>query len=267
MLKVRAVLLTLLIAWQIVTSAQSPSAVPFEVASVKPNHSDGEPSMIVPSRGTVVITNVPLLNVIVNAYGIPAFRMVGAPAWITRERFDISARIPDTSSPGQVRSMLQTLLVQRFNLKAHQETREQPVYEVVVARPDGRLGPRLKRSDSDCATANNPPAVPPSLDSPCAGLFGVGPGGGRIVSKGQPLDRVISALSMAVSRAVVDRTALQGPFDVDLQWGADVGTAVTISDTPSIFTALQEQLGLRLQPSRGLVDVLVIDNVERPTPD
>lgn len=265
-MKIRTVLLPLVIACQVATLAQTPSAVSFDVASVKPNQSDGEPSMIVPSRGTVVITNVPLLNVIVNAFGIPAFRMVGAPAWIGRERFDISARIPDGSSPGQVRSMLQTLLVQRFNLKAHQETREQPVYEVVVDRSDGRLGPRLKRSESDCATANNPAAVPPSLDSPCAGLFGVGPAGGRIISKGQPLTRVISALSMAVSRAVVDRTALQGPFDIDLQWGADVGT-VTIGDTPSIFTALREQLGLRLEPSRAPVEVLVIDSVERPTPD
>jgi uncharacterized protein (TIGR03435 family) len=266
-MRVCAVLLPLVIAWQAVAPAQPPSAVSFEVASVKPNQSDGQPSMIVPSRGMVVITNVPLLNIIVNAFGIPAFRMVNAPTWISRERFDVNARIPDSSSPGQVRSMLQTLLVQRFNLKAHQETREQPVYEVVVARSDGRLGPRLTRSDSDCATANNPPTVPPSLDAPCAGLFGVGPAGGRIVSKGQPLARVISALSMAVSRAVVDRTALQGPFDVDLQWGADVGPAVTIGDSPSIFTALQEQLGLKLEASRGPVDVLVIDSVERPTPD
>jgi uncharacterized protein (TIGR03435 family) len=266
MTKVRVVILPLVVAWHVITVAQTPSAVAFEVASVKPNASDDGPSMTVPSRGTVVITNVPLLNVIVNAYGIPAFRVVGAPAWIRRERFDISARIPESSS-GQVLSMLQTLLVQRFNLRAHRETREQPVYDVVVARPDGRLGPRLKRSDSDCVGANDPPTVPPSRDAPCAALFGVGPAGGRIVSKGQPLRRVISALSMAVSRTVVDRTALEGPFDVDLQWGADVGTAVTAGDTPSIFTALQEQLGLRLEPARGPVEVLVIDSVERPTPD
>ena len=266
-MRFRAVMLPLVLAWQVVTSAQAPSTVAFEVASVKPNQSAGEPSMIVPPRGTVVITNVPLMNIIVNAFGIPAFRMVDAPAWISRERFDVSARIPGTSAPGQTLTMLQTLLAQRFNLKAHQETREQPVYEIVIARPDGRLGPRLKPSSADCATAANPLALPPSMDSPCAALFGVGPAGGRIVSKGQPLARVFSALSMAVSRSVVDRTALQGPFDVDLQWSADVGTPVTNSDTPSIFTALQEQLGLRLEPSRGPVDVLVIDRVERPTPD
>ena len=267
MMKVCIVLLPLVVGWHVVTSAQSPSAISFEVASVKPSRSDGEPSMTVPSRGTVVITNVPLLNVVVNAFGVPAFRIVGEPAWISRERFDISARIPDAHVDGQVLPMLQALLAQRFNLEAHRETREQPVYEVVVARADGRLGPRLTHSDSDCATVNAPPAVPPSLDSPCAGFFGVGPGGGRIVSKGRPLARVISALSMAVSRAVVDRTGLQGPFDVDLQWGADIGTAAPLGDTPSIFTALQEQLGLRLEPSRGPVDVLVIDSVDRPTPD
>ena len=77
----------------------------------------------------------------------------------------------------------------------------------------------------------------------------------------------MSALSMAVSRGVVDRTGLRGPFDVELEWSSDVGTSATNSNTPSIFTALQEQLGLRLEPSRGPVDVLVIDSVQRPTPD
>src|SRR5687767_1445480 len=135
MTRVRAVLLAITwlsgLAWQVAISAQAPS-ISFDVASVKPNNSDAEPSMVVPPRGTVVITNVPLLNIVVNAYSIPAFRVVGAPAWISRERFDVSARIPDNSAAGQVRSMLQALLAQRFNLSAHRETREQPVYQVVV---------------------------------------------------------------------------------------------------------------------------------------
>lgn len=247
--------------------ARQPTAR-FEVASVKPNHTDAEPSMTVPPRGTVAIVNVPLENVIVNAYGIPAFRVLDAPEWIKRERFDISAKIPDDAGPGQLRSMLQSLLEDRFKLRVRRETREQPIYTVVIARSDGRLGPRLKQSSADCASAAKAASAPAfSPDPQCGALFGVGPGGGRIISRGQPLARVISALSMAVSRGVVDQTGLQGPFDVELEWSSDVGAGATNSNTPSIFTALQEQLGLRLEPSRGPVEVLLIDSVERPTPD
>ena len=97
--------------------------------------------------------------------------------------------------------------------------------------------------------------------------MGVGPAGGVIVTNGQPLSRVISALSMAVNRSIVDRTGLDGPFDAELRWSSDVNTSPANSDTPSIFTALQEQLGLRLESTRASVEVLVIDSVERPTPD
>ena len=262
-----AVLLLVAVVCAPFLTAQQPAPA-FEVASVKPNITDAESSMNVPPRGSAAIVNVPLENVIVNAYGVPAFRVLDAPDWIRRERFDISAKIPDDAAPGQQRSMLQSLLEGRFKLRVHRETREQPIYAVVIARSDGRLGARLKQSSADCAAAANS-ASPPmfSPDGPCAALFGVGPAGGRIISKGQPLARVMSALSMAVSRGVVDRTGLRGPFDVELEWSSDVGTSATNSNTPSIFTALQEQLGLRLEPSRGPVDVLVIDSVERPTPD
>ena len=241
--------------------AQQP-AVRFEVASVKPNNTGADASMNMPPRGSVAIVSVPLENVIVNAYGIPAFRVLDAPDWIKRERFDISAKIPDDVAPGQVRLMLQSLLEDRFTLRAHRETREQPIYLLVVARSDGRLGPRLKRSSADCATA-----AAPAPDARCGALFGVGPGGGRIISRGEPLARVVTAVSMAVSRGVVDRTGFEGPFDVELEWSSDVAASASNGNTPSIFTALQEQLGLRLEPSRGPVEVLVIDSVERPTSD
>ena len=247
----------------VASPAQQPAAR-FEVASVKPNNTGAEASMSVPPRGSVAIVSVPLENVIVNAYGIPPFRVLDAPEWIRRERFDISAKIPDEAAPEPL-LMLQSLLEERFKLRVHRETREQPTYTLVVARSDGRLGPRLKPSGADCATA----ATSSSAFSPgaqCAGLFGVGPAGGRIISRGQPLRRVVSVLSMAVSRGVVDRTGLQGPFDVELDWSSDVSAGAT-GNTPSIFTALQEQLGLRLEPSRGPVEVLVIDAVDRPTAD
>lgn len=223
--------------------------------------------MSVPPRGSVAIVNVPLENVIVNAYGIPAFRVLDAPEWIKRERFDISAKMPDEAAPEPL-LMLRSLLEERFKLRVHRETREQPIYTLVVARSDGRLGSRLTPSSADCVTAAAPSSTQTSApNAQCGALFGVGLGGGRIISRGQPLRRVISALSMAVSRGVVDRTGLQGAFDVELEWSSDVGATATNGNTPNIFTALQEQLGLRLEPSRGPVEVLVIDSVERPTPD
>lgn len=247
--------------------APAPAAPTFEVASVRPNSSDEPPSLALPPSGAVVATNVPLQNLIINAHGVPAFRVVGAPDWIERERFDIAARPPDGADPGQVLSMMRALLADRFNLRVHRETREMPIYTLVLARHDGRLGPNMKPAGTDCSTIGSATPLPPSPDSPCAGLMGVGPAGGTIVSIGQPLRRLTSALSMAVSRTVIDRTGLEGPFDVRLRWSADVSVGPAQGDTPSIFTALQEQLGLRLESTRGPVEVLVIDSVERPTPD
>jgi uncharacterized protein (TIGR03435 family) len=265
---VERVLTIILVAVQSVALTARQPALRFEVASVKPNNTDAEPSMTVPPRGSVAIVNVPLQNVIVNAYGIPAFRVLDAPEWIRRERFDIAAKIPDDAAPGQTLSMLQTLLAERFKLRVHRETREQPIYTLLIARADRRLGPRLKQSTADCTTpASARSAVPFSPDGPCRALFGWGPAGGRIISYGQPLSRVTRALSMGMSREVVDRTDLQGPFDLEFEWSSDLGAAAANGNTPSIFTALQEQLGLRLEPARGPLDVLVIDSVERPTPD
>ena len=243
--------------------AQQPPPA-FEVASVRSNVSDTPPSMTMPSQGTVAITNVPLINIITNAYATPPFRIVGVPQWVQRDRFDITARPPDGASPNPL-AMLRTLLEDRFKLRVHRESGEQPAYALLIARTDGRLGPRLQRSVTDCSAVKS---TAPSADSPCAGGFmGVGPTGGTIVTKGQPLSRMISALSMAVNRSVVDRTGLDGPFDAELRWSADVNTTPANSDAPSIFTALQEQLGLKLESTRAPVEVLVIDSVERPTPD
>jgi uncharacterized protein (TIGR03435 family) len=242
----------------------------FEVASVRPNSSDDQPTMSVPPRGSVVLTNVPLQNLIVNAYGVPAFRVVGGPDWIRRERFDIAAKPRDDAAEGQARLMLQGLLEERFSLRVHREMREQQVYALVLATADGQLGVGLRRSSADCpsVTNGNPIRLADSPGSPCGGLFGVGPGGGSIVSNGQPLSRLISALGMAVGRTVIDRTGLEGAFDLQLKWTSDVDTNVVTRDgAPSIFTALQEQLGLKLEPGRAPVEVLVIDSVERPGPD
>ena len=233
---------------------QPPASAPaFEVASVRPNKS-GTPNAVPPSRanGSYSASNVALKSVIANAYEVRIFQIAGDPAWVTTERFDIIARgregTPDRLRP----AMLRTLLAERFKLVAHFETREQQVYALVLARSDAKLGPRLKPA----APGNNP-------DIP---LTAGGPGGARIVGKAVSMDDFARELATQFRQVLTNRTGLNERFELDLQYTPDSSTA-TAPEFPSIFTAVQEQLGLKLEASRGPVEVLVIDSVERPTPD
>jgi uncharacterized protein (TIGR03435 family) len=162
--------------------------------------------------------------------------------------------------------MVRTLLADRFKLAVHHETRELPIYALLLARNDGRLGPKLQ--PSTCVAGRRPPGD--ATAQPC----GFRPGPGIFVSGGVPIAMLATFVSSAVRRSVVDRTGLDGNFDIDLHWLPDNSPLGPQPDTPppdpggpSIFTALQEQLGLKLESTRGPVDVLVIDHVEQPTPD
>ena len=161
--------------------------------------------------------------------------------------------------------MLQALLAERFNLVVRRETREQPVYAMVTAHENGRLGPQLKRSTTDCSSK-----APADPIGPCTmgGSF-IGRGG-SLQGIGQPLTQLATHLGTAADRIVLDRTGLAGTFDFTLTWksgGFGVSRVGAADDGPSLFTAVQEQLGLKLESARGPVDVLVIDSVTRPTPD
>lgn len=183
-------------------TAQQPAPT-FEIASVRPNVSDTPPSMRVPSQGAVAITNVPLINIITNAYATPSFRIVGVPEWVQRERFDVTARPPDDPSPNQL-AMLRTL-EERFKLRVHRESGERPADDLLIASTNGRLGPRLKRAATDCSAAT---FTVPSGDSPCAGgLMGVGPAGGIIVTKGLKLESTRAPVEVLVIDAVDRPTA------------------------------------------------------------
>jgi uncharacterized protein (TIGR03435 family) len=172
--------------------------------------------------------------------------------------------------------MLRALLAERFKLKVHTETRERPVYQLLVARADGRLGSRLTKSTVDCqalgARAGGAPASPPQSPTgrPVCGLR-MGPGifsGGNVSMTG-----FANALSKFAGRPVVDKTGLAGNWDLEVEYlpeqipNLNGAPAPVNPDAPSLFTALQEQLGLKLEAQRGGVDILVIDSVERPTPD
>jgi len=187
--------------------------------------------------------------------------------------------VPDgKGGPGRAYQMLRALLEERFKLAVHNEVREMPIYALVLARKDGVIGSRLVRSDVDCdkaladlaaalAKTGKPPAVEPGQGPPCS----TGGSPGTFVGNDITMTMLADSLSESIRRAdtvdriVVDRTGLTGNFDVRLEWTVD--ELSTVSQGASIFTALQEQLGLKLEPSRGQVDVLVVDRAEKPTSD
>jgi uncharacterized protein (TIGR03435 family) len=201
------------------------------------------------------------------------WQVVGGPDWVRSEgeRFDILAKIPDGTSRAQRDAMVRALLADRFKLKTHLETREAPMYALVMARPDGRLGPRLSESGLDCharrAATNRGERVAPPDElgrPPCVLQSSLGSirGGGIPIAD---FARALSFLGFA-GRPVVDRSGLTGEYDLELRWTPD-RTRQDDPDAPTLVTALREQLGLKLEATKGPVNVLVIDSAERPTPD
>ena len=259
---------------------QPDTAATFEVASVKPNKS-GSLSSGLPflPNGGFNGTNVAPKSVIAIAYEVRVSQMEGGPDWLGTERFDIVARGPEGTPDGQRPAMLRALLADRFKLVAHFDTREQPVYALLLNRSDGRLGSQLKPAapcspagalSKALSTAASSAASAPALP-PCGQLFtSVRNGAGKVTGSGMSLDGIAAALASAAFREpVVNRTGLSGLFDFELQFTAEMapGATTTPQEFPSIFAAVQEQLGLKLQSERGPVRVLVIDSVERPSPN
>lgn len=253
---------------------QDPPRQSFEVASVKPNKSAETGGFIQRMRGgTFNAGNQTLPQLIRFAYGIQGLQLVGAPDWMATERFDIVAKAPaDTppAAPGQPPPeavMLRSLLEDRFRLAMHRETRQTPMYALVVARIDGRLGPKIRRPANDyCAqrakAAENAPP-PPMGTGPVCGIRGSST---ELTAGDYPLTGFARFLSGEAGRVVVDRTGLTGGWDFELKWSPP-NTPNPDPDRPSIFTALEEQLGLRLEATTGPVEVLVIDRLERLIPD
>ena len=229
-----------------------------------------------PPGGQFTATNAPLREIIRAAYSpLPDFLIVGAPDWIRTERFDIVAKAEGNPERAQLFLMLRTLLTDRVKLAVHRETREIPIYALVRVKPGGPLGPRLRSAAVDCvalmAAAQKGTPLPPSNRILC----GTRARAGTIAIGGMTMDQISSGLWPQLGRVVVDRTGLQGSFDLDLDFAPESPAAASTgapdappqSDAPSIFTAVQEQLGLKLESTRGPVEVLVIDRVERPTED
>ena len=246
----------------------------FDVVSIHENKTGSNNVSIRNGDGSFVATNISLINLLMNAYHIRPELISGLPGWANSTHFDVNAKISDpdiaalkkrTSEQRRAESQAQTLalLTDRFHLQAHIETKTLPVYDLVIAKS----GPRLKEN-----------TTLPSPDTPGTGPRNLKPGSMMISNSGSnsemtavgvPISNFAQNLAFQVERNVIDKTGLTSKYDFSLKWtpmqleGKTDGTAD--NNAPDIFTALQEELGLKLEPSKGPVDTLVVDHVEMPT--
>jgi uncharacterized protein (TIGR03435 family) len=270
-----------------VAAQESPT---YEVASVKRNTAgDGRILVQMLPGNRINFTNVPAQQLVSMAYQLQQFQLVGGPSWLATDRYDIVAKlegepkpmVPGTPNPAML--AMRTLLAERFKLKLHKETRDMDVYALVVVKP-GVLGPALKQSTTDCVAQANarrggpPPGLPPSPPGPNdpfpCGLMGVP---GMLRMGGMPIAQFTQMLTGQSGRIVFDRTGLTGNWDFILRFAAEqrggpppppgVNLPPVDPDAPSLFTALQEQLGLKLESTKAPVEVTVIDSIEHPTDD
>jgi len=256
--------------------AQVPKDPAFDVVAVKPaaDPTAGSFSMVEPG-GRYTGQNMSLRLMIKTAYGVHDSQIVGGPSWIDSDHWDIKAKAEGYTDSSKFRDvarlMVRPLLADRFKIALHHEMREIPVYALVVAKP-GEFGPNLRR-DENCDPESKD-IIQPAPDSPepaepmACGADGFKPA--HLWARGMTLTYMLIALGRTtIDRVVVDHTGLTGKFDWEVQW---IPEALSInapqrSDGPSIFQAFRDQLGLKLEPTRDRVDVLVIDHVQRPTPD
>jgi uncharacterized protein (TIGR03435 family) len=212
-----------------VAVAQSPSGgtprAAFDVATVKPNKSgEMRVAMRLIPGGAYEAFNVTLGAMIRLAYRLQDFQLIGAPAWVDQDRFDIVGK-PPAGEPLDLQPRMQSLLAERFKLKAHEETREFPIYALVVANQNGKLGARLTPSSADCAaiaTARGNAPTPPTMPQPgMRPQCGIMNGAGRVSGGSVTMTQVASTLSQFSGRMVIDRTGLTGAFDFDLEFTPD----------------------------------------------
>jgi uncharacterized protein (TIGR03435 family) len=237
--------------------AQAPQAA-YDVITIKPNNSGTDNSSTSMGDGTFQATNVAIKRLLVRAYGIKQDLISGLPDWANAARFDINAKVvdPDTAAlkkltTEQRREFIVALLRDRFHVKVHFETKTLPVYEMTVTKD----GPKFHESAAGEERG-----------------MGTDSDGARTQMKATAvtMTEIAGLLTNQSDRTVLDRTGLTGKYDVLLKWTDDRGPGAADNglpgeEIPGLFTALQEQLGLRLQPGKGPVETLVVDHVERPT--
>jgi uncharacterized protein (TIGR03435 family) len=260
--------------------AQSAARPEFEVASIKPAAPDARGMFIRGAPGgRFNITNMPLKEMIVIAWRLQPFQVSGGPAWMNSVRYDISAKPDHNPKPDELQLMIQSLLEDRFQLKFHRETKELPIYALVLARKDGKLGAKLIPSKEGSCTALDPTKPPPPPEPgkpPAMGCGGMFMSQRSLTGVSVPVANMIPVLSRTLGRTIIDQTGLTGNYDINLEWTPDDTQNLLLppdapkpppSDAagPSIFTALQEQLGLKLEAQKGPVEIFVVDSAEKPS--
>jgi uncharacterized protein (TIGR03435 family) len=237
----------------------TPSAqLAFDAASVKENKTGaaGTKMRLMPGGG-VNAEHLPARFLITIAYDLKGFQLIGAPDWASDTYYDLIAKPAGTATRQETFTMLQALLVDRFSLTFHRETRDVDGFALVQSKP-GTLGPNLVKSAVDCEKAFS--STPRCKE----GRIDMLPTGTSIKAVGGQIWSLLEAVIGQLGAPVIDDTKLSGPFDFNVQWSNDVAPA---GDLPSIYTALQEQLGLKLEKRRVPVEMFVVDRFERPTPD
>jgi len=227
------------------------SALKFELASVRRSDPDAKTSNVLPDRGeNLRIENVSLRKIVTYAYDIRDFQLLNAPSWTADERYDISAKAENRpaesanetddqrrSRVAHIRERLRSLLAERFQLATHLEEKEQTI-----------LALRVARSGIKFAEATDPKGSVTTYD-------------GRIQGFGAPISMLVTQLSMATGQIVRDQSGLAGKYDFTVKWDADEKHR---DDLPTLFTAVEEQLGLKLERIKGMVQTVVVDRIERP---
>lgn len=267
---------TMALAAVAVSQAQSPPVRSgFDVASVKPSANPEGQSLLQAIPGRLRMSNLALRRLILNAWGIQDYQLAGDPPWIASEHYDIQATAaPDTTVQQMEGPMLQVLLEERFKLAFHRETRQLPVYELGVGKSGAKFQLTKEGSCTPWSVDSAPPPAPtPGQPINFCGLHMTVNGLNRALDgKGVTMATLAGSLSRTytsdLGRNVIDGTGLAGTFDLHLNWAMDPLTgrgAAPDPAGPSLFTALQDQLGLRLESAKGPVEVLVIDHIEKPS--
>ena len=281
----RVFVLFLVAGLALIGTAQEPA---FEVASIRPNPSEGSTEIRPMANGRLTTSRASTRSLILRAYGLHDSQLVGGPAWLGLDRFDIDARAAaaPAGGPEALMPMLRTLLGSRFSLRTHAEVRELPAYLLVQARKDRGLGPQIRPTQADCSRAtvltdqeliaSAREGWPPcGQGSTITSLVKTDSGSMirlRIRRSGVTMKDFVTTFDgpLSVGRPVIDRTGLEGRFDVEYSFAISrpqnaAQSAPPLEAPPTLLVALEEQLGLKLEAERTGVPVVVIDSVERPS--